>query len=103
MRLRRRDSRIAWVLLVLAVAFTWLPVVIYHLAGGRTWDWLLICLMGSLVCLAAAMWIRMNRLRCPRCGGSSARPHWVKGVREYCPRCGAPFRYDDEPEDPEEP
>ena len=102
MRLERRWSRLAAALLALAVAFALVPVFAYHLAGARGWDWLFLGLLGALVCLAAAMWLRLRKLRCPCCGESSARPRWRPGSREYCPRCGAPFRYDDEPEDPEE-
>ena len=101
MRLRRRDARAVCVLLALAAAFPLVPLSAYHLAGARTWDWLLIGLLGALVCLASAVWLRRNRLRCPTCGGSSARPQWRPGRRDFCPRCGAPFRYDDEPEDGE--
>ena len=65
------------------MAFALVPVFAYHLAGARGWDWLFLGLLGALVCLAAAVWLRLRKLRCP------------------C--CGAPFRYDDEPEDPENP
>ena len=102
MRLKRSTARLVCVLLAAAVAFALFPAGMYYLAGGRSTDWLFIGVLGALVCLSAAVWLRLRKLRCPRCGGSSARPRWRPGPREYCPRCGAPFRYDDEPEDPEE-
>ena len=58
--------------------------------------------LGALVCLSTAVWLRLRKLRCPHCGGSSAPPQWRAGKRYACPCCGAFFRYDDEPEDTEE-
>ena len=102
MRLKRSTARVVCVLLAAAVVFALFPTGMYYLAGGRSADWLFIGLLGALVCLAAAVWLRLRKLRCPRCGGSSAPPQWQTGRQYRCPCCGAPFRYDDEPEDPEE-
>lgn len=102
MRLGRRTARAVCVLLGAAVAFALFPAAAYHLAGGRSADWLFLGLLGSLTCLSAALWLRLKKLRCPHCGGSSAPPQWRSGRQYRCPICGAPFRYDDEPEEPGE-
>ena len=102
MRLKRSTARLVCVLLAAAVAFALFPAGMYYLAGGRSADWLFIGVLGALVCLSAAVWLRLRKLRCPRCGGSSAPPQWRAGKRYACPCCGAFFRYDDEPEDTEE-
>lgn len=101
MKLSRKWARIICVLLVLAVVCALFPAGMYYLAGGRSQDWFLLGALGAVGCLAAALVLRIRRLRCPRCGGGFARPRWKAGEREYCPACGSPFVFDDE-EDPEE-
>ena len=85
------------VLLALAVVCALFPVGMYHLVGSRAPDWLILGASGALICMAAALVLRLRYLGCPQCGGGVAIPQWRAGRRHYCPRCGAPFIYDDEP------
>ncbi len=101
-RLERKWARVCILLIVLTILCMFIPLVVYCFAGAVVLIWMQIGMIGAVLCLAAAVVLRVWHLSCPNCGRGIAPVQWKPGKRYYCSLCGKPFLYDDEPDEPPE-
>lgn len=94
--LKRAHARLSMIMLgAVALFYIVLAYLTYTDAPQFT---LMVMNIVAPALLVLVILIQVICLRCPHCGGSSAKPYWnAKPEQErYCPKCGERLIYDDE-------